>query len=221
MEPPQTSIPHSSQNGQGPSSHTQTLNFLRWLYGDDAPGWLTIWTLPDKTTAWFPIERLDEASRYATDRAPTHDVYFGVGLRQRKLDKGRGTADDVLAIPGLWIDIDIKHPAHHKLTLPETIEDVLDLLRKAIPLPATILVDSGYGVHAYWLFRELWRLDDDAERARAAHLLRRFQSTILAEGQRQGWRLDSTFNLAQLLRLPGCYNHKVPGEAREVHIHDL
>jgi hypothetical protein len=81
------------------------LTFLRWLYGDEAPGWLTIWTLPDKATAWFPADHLQEASIYAAERAATHDVYFGVGLRQRKLDKGRGTASDVIAIPGLWIDM--------------------------------------------------------------------------------------------------------------------
>jgi putative DNA primase/helicase len=127
----------------------------------------------------------------------------------------------VLAIPGLWIDIDIKHPAHRKVTLPDTIEDVLAVINTAVPLPATILVDSGYGLHAYWLFRELWRFDDDVERTRAAHLLRRFQSTILTAGKRQGWSLDSTFNLAQVLRIPGTYNHKVAGQTREVSLYDL
>ena len=194
------------------------LTFLRWLYGDDAPGWLTIWTLPDKSTAWYPVHHLAEAAAYAASRAMTHDVYFGVGLRQRKLDQGRGTVSDVLAIPGLWIDIDLKHPAHQKPNLPETSQDVQSLISEAVPLPPSLLVDSGYGVHGYWLFRELWRFEDDAERARAAHLLRRFQTTIIAAGKLHSWDLDSTFSLAQVLRIPGTYNHKIAGEDREVTI---
>jgi hypothetical protein len=77
---------------------------------------------------------------------------------------------------------------------------------------------SGYGIHGYWLFREPWRFEDDAERHRAAHLLRRFQSTIIAAGKLHGWDLDSTFNLAQVLRVPGTCNRKVAADVREVTI---
>jgi hypothetical protein len=38
------SIPDAAQEEKSPDA----LTFLRWLYGDDAPGWLSIWTLPDK-----------------------------------------------------------------------------------------------------------------------------------------------------------------------------
>jgi putative DNA primase/helicase len=203
------------------SSASQALTFLRHLYGKTAAiGWLTIWTLPNKATAWFPADQLERAATYATDQAHTHDVYFGVGLRQRKLDKGRGGEGDVLAIPGLWIDIDIKHPAHRKEALPETAEEALAVIRNTIPLPITMIIHSGYGIHAYWLFRELWRFEDEAERGRGAQLLQRFQATIIAAGQRHGWALDSTFNLAQVLRIPGTYNHKVAGETREVTRYD-
>jgi putative DNA primase/helicase len=194
------------------------LDFLRTFYPADSPGWLTIWTLPGKGTGWFPPHKLADAADYALNLAATHDVYFGVGLRQEQLSNGRGTVNDVSAIPGFWIDIDLAHPVHQKRHLPETIQDVHTLISEAVPLPPSMLVDSGYGVHGYWLFRELWQFEDDAERRRAAHLLRRFQATIIAAGKRHGWNLDSTFSLAQVLRIPGSYNHKVAGEDREVTI---
>jgi hypothetical protein len=40
----------SSSNGQPPAD---ALTFLRWLYGDDAPGWLTISTFDSQPTQWF------------------------------------------------------------------------------------------------------------------------------------------------------------------------
>ena len=191
--------------------------FLHALYGDYPPGWLTIYSLPSKHTQWFRATHPLPAAQYAVMQAETEDVYLGVGLRGKRLKEGRGEAKDVIAIPGLWLDVDLKHPlAHRKVNLPETIHDVQTLIHEAIPLPPTILVDSGFGVHGYWLFRELWQFDDDAERDRAAHLLRRFQSTIIVAGRMHEWDLDSTFSLAQVLRIPGTYNHKVAGEDREV-----
>jgi hypothetical protein len=208
MEPPRTSIPHAAQNGQEASS--QTLNFLRWLYGDDAPGWLTIWTLPDKATAWFPLKRLDEAGRYTTDRAPTHDVYFGVGLRGERLQKGRGEARDVIALPGLYVEIDIKHPVHKAQNLPSTIDEARQLITEAIPLPPTMFIDSGHGLHAHWLWRELWLLESEAEREAAATLLLQFQRTIQATAKLHGWHVDGTADLARVLRIPGTLNRKDP-----------
>jgi hypothetical protein len=40
------------------------LTFLRWLYGDDAPGWLTISTFDSQPTQWFPAQQLDQVATY-------------------------------------------------------------------------------------------------------------------------------------------------------------
>jgi putative DNA primase/helicase len=211
---PSTSLHHPA----GPDdSKSSASDFLRQLYGHDAPGWLTIWTLPDKVTAWFPAHKLDEAAAYALRLADTHDVYFGVGLRQKKLDDGRGTVKDVLAIPGLWMDFDIQHPVHKRQHLPPSLDDVLHLI-EVIPQRPSILVHSGYGVHAYWLFRELWWLEDPTEHHRAAHLLRRLQMTFKAAAKQRGWDLDSTFSLDHVLRLPGTLNHKCPDDPQRPYV---
>ena len=205
----------------GPPEQTipqDPLTFLRWLYSDDAPGWLTIWLWPTKHTQWFRATHLGQAAAYAVKQAQDCDVYFGVGLRKERLMKGRGESDDVLVLPGLYVDIDLKHQTHKAANLPETTEDARQLLADAIPLQPTVLVDSGHGLHGYWLFRELWILETAEERQAAAHLLQRFQRTIQETAKAHGWHVDGTGDLARVLRIPGTYNHKVAGETREVTI---
>ena len=58
-----------------------TREFLQMLYCSAESGWLTVWTLPDKRTAYFTIADVPAAVDYAESRFDTHDVYFGVGLR--------------------------------------------------------------------------------------------------------------------------------------------
>src|SRR5206468_3272590 len=131
------------------------------------------------------------------------DVYFGVGLRRERLASDRwGTAEDIIAIPGLWAEIDLKSPAHKTNNLPPTIGDGETIVREALPphLAPSLAVHSGHGLHVYWLFRELWSFADEEDRQRAARLLQRLQATIQAVAQRRGWHVDSTFDLARILR---------------------
>ena len=204
----------------GQAALPDTLSFFRWIFGDDAPGWLSIWTLPDKATGWYPTDRLSLAVKYALSRATTDDVYFGLGLRQARQADGRGDSDDVLGIPGFWIEIDFKHDVHRKVNLPPTIDEALSLVREALPLEPSLMIGSGYGIHAYWLFRELWVFADDADRQAAYHLLHRLQATIQAVAKLHGWDVDSTFDLARVLRVPGTYNRKIPDDPQLVTIID-
>ncbi|MBN2319729.1 MAG: hypothetical protein JXR49_11655, partial [Acidobacteria bacterium] len=185
-------------------------SFFSALYGPDRiPGVLNIWTLPDKKSYFFrerPYETL--ASKQCRELAENHDVYFGVGLLREALSPDRrGRAEDVVAIPGLWADIDIKGPNHSQENLPGSIEDALALAR-SLPLKPTLIVFSGGGIQAYWLFKKLWVFGSAEERDRAAKLSKRFQATLLAGASKRGWKIDNTADLARVLRVPGMYNRK-------------
>lgn len=70
----------------------------------------------------------------------------------------------------------------------------------AWPAPSA-LVDSGGGIHGYWLLREPWRLDSDDAR-QAAELVQRawVQQVIGAD--------PSVHDLVRILRIPGTLNFK-------------
>jgi hypothetical protein len=71
-----------------------------------------------------------------------------------------------------------------------------------------VVIHSGHGLQAYWLFRELWTLPRPADREQAKALCQRLQQAIQAVARAQHWHVDSTFDLARVFRLPGTYNRK-------------
>lgn len=196
--------------------------FLELLYGSADRGHLVLWTKQNKKSLWYPASALEEIGREAARLAQTWDIYFGVGLQDKEaaqdvqgkrsgskphLSRTRGYAETVVCIPGLWVDIDIRSKAHAELNLPPTKEDAVKLVNE-FPLAPTVLVDSGHGLHAYWLFREPLAIDSKEERDEAQDLVRRFQGTLQAIAARRGWKIDNTSDLARVLRLPGTVNRK-------------
>ena len=87
-------------------------------------------------------------------------------------------------------DIDLKDVA-------EGIEEIERLLKTRIPdFPPSVLVRSGNGVHAYWLFREAIK----GERERVEAALRQLADLIGGDTQ--------VCEIARLMRLPGSHNSK-------------
>ena len=182
------------------------LDFLRWLYPEEPPGWVTLFILPGEQTAWFQSRQLEPAATYADTQALEADVFCGVGLRGKRLKKGRGKTSDIIALPGLYADLDIQHPVHRATNLPPTraqARAMLDILP-----PPSLVVDSGHGIHSWWLFKEVWIFEDEHERQAAAVLLKRFQAMLQALAAQRGWHIDATHDLTRLLRLPGTWNRK-------------
>lgn len=200
--------------------------FLRALFGDDAPGSIALFTLPGTASYLFPASDLGAVSRKARDLAGSANVYFALAPRDRaRIPEGkRGDASTALGIGALWAEIDARGGAHaaEAWKLP-TLDEILEELRE-LPLAPSILVLSGGGIHAYWLLREFWTFGTDADRADADALARGWQGFLrrrwiergkerqaedgLPEEKRTGWTLDSTADLARILRLPGTLNRK-------------
>lgn len=123
---------------------------------------------------WTMNEIADAARGYD---AHGYDVYMGV-LRRRS---SHGTSDNTFDPRVLWADIDFKNG-------DRTLDQIL-----AFPIPPSIIVDSGYGYHLYWLLREAVKYPD----ARAA--MKGIAKTLGG---------DHTYDAARVLRLPGTHNHK-------------
>jgi len=200
----------TSVNPAATGPQDQAAAFLHAVYGDGAPGWLTIYTLPNRVTAWVQATDLDHAATLALNASKGgQNVYVGVGLQRERLHSGRGTAATVGALVALWADVDIAGPGHADGNYPPDEAAALAVVAE-FPLPPTVIVHSGHGLQPWWLFREAWTLDTDTERAQAAELARRWLATLQRVAARHGWRLDATADLARVLRLPGTTNWKLP-----------
>jgi putative DNA primase/helicase len=185
-------------------------DYLDDLYGSAEGGFLPIFRAPGDQTDWVAIDDLGAAAAMIRRRCEEgFNAYHGMGLHRKPLGpRRRGTADGVIAIPGLYMDLDLHNPAAHTETaLPGTVDDVVRLLAES-PLPPSLLIHSGHGLYAHWLFREVLTLNDARERSRAETALRRLQAEIRRLGRGHGWKFDSTSDLARVLRPPGVQNRK-------------
>lgn len=174
--------------------------------------WLVISWLAapqDFRSRWFRIADRRAAEQTILTLARQFNTYVGLGLRRPQCVPSvytRGTSEDVLAIGGLWIECDHAAGIHAATNLP-TPPALLAFI-KQLPFQPSLLVDSGGGIHCYVLFKELWILDTPAEQEKAALLLRRFQRTLQVAATAQGWTIDSTADLARVLRPTGTVNYK-------------
>jgi Protein of unknown function (DUF3987) len=189
--------------------------FFRTLYGDDAPGYLPIFTHSPNRTRWVAANSPAEAAKIAVENGRERDTYFGIGLHKAALrERRRGAAAEVNALPGLWADLDVKGEAHEANNLPPTGKDAM-CITEAIPLKPTLIVLSGHGLQVWWLFKELWVFEGEDERKEAQELSRRFQATLKQRAKGYGWQMDGTHDISRVFRQPGTLNRKLnPVEVR-------
>jgi hypothetical protein len=135
---------------------------------------------------------------------PGRAMYFCVGI----LKSGKGRTDkrrkdNIAESVGLHADIDLKN-----IDLVNTVDD---LIRKLMMLrfPPSIIVASGHGVHAYWLFKDSFSISSNKEMARIERAFKLLAD--LVGGDRE------PTHVAAFLRLPGSHNTK-NGEWNEVRV---
>jgi len=190
--------------------------FLEAVFGEEATPErrMAVFTTPDRRTRFFAD--YGELRRYALGQSASQNVYFGVGLVGGE-PKGRGKRGDIAGVGAFWCDIDVSGAAHPKKNLPRSVEEAASVLAD-MPLPPSVVVSSGHGLHAYWLLQEPWIFGGDAERERAAALAKRWHGKVCALGARRGWGLENLGDLTRVLRLPGTLNHNGAGGPVEVRV---
>jgi len=188
-----------------------SLEFLERLYGTkpDEP-YILLWK--QKQSAWF--QDIKKAAKFI--KANKEDIYFGVGLSPENYGlKKRCLASKIAGIPGLYVDIDIAGEGKKK-RYPPTLKAAINLLSDQFLKPS-LIVSSGHGIHAYWLFKEVWMFDSGHERDFAANLNRRMGHYIKEKAEQSGYTIDSVFDLSRILRPVGSLNCK-NGEQKKVQI---
>jgi hypothetical protein len=184
--------------------------FLKHVFGDQRQGFLVITSFPGPRSEFFDLSTasaLEHAARRGCALAASRDVYFGVGLQKDRVHSGRGTAATVSGIPGGYADVDYLHPVHAAKDLPPTAADALALIGQ-LDQRQSVLVQTGHGWQAYWLFNEFWSFGDVESRLEARQFSDHLQAVLRGAAAEHAWSMDNTSDLTPILRLPGTINHK-------------
>jgi hypothetical protein len=185
---------------------SDALRFLTSLFPTLEGRALLLWGAPSKRSAWV-TDLTDQTAAQIATWAEKENVYVGCALRRQPLGPTlRGERADCVAIPGLWLDIDYGTD-HKKPNLPPTEADALALVQE-MGLAPSIVVHSGRGLQAWWLFREPWVFETDAERDTAERMTKAWCNTLRAKAKAHGWDADQVGDLPRVMRVPGTWNRK-------------
>ena len=163
-----------------------------------APRVEQLWFGLDDVRRASSLERIEEIAREYDNRG--RDVYVGVLPR---LVHGDGTARNCSSFSSiLWADVDAKdHLPINEICGEEWrhIKGKANALRALLdfPVPASVVIDTGHGYHAYWKLLGAEAFGD----CRKA-----------MEGIARRVRGDSVYDQARIMRLPGLHNHKDGGK---------
>src|SRR5262245_27673440 len=131
-------------------------------------------------------------------------VYFAVATRITGSPVGNRA--NLAELSALWSDIDcLKHGLDKAVVISLLI---------GMPIPPNLIIDSGGGLHAYWLLREAINVRIDADDAETTE-----EAIVAALRQLAGVTCGdlAVCDLARVMRLPGTDNWKT-GEGRLCHV---
>lgn len=128
--------------------------------------------------------------------------------------KLRGTADKSVAMTFVWADIDCGEKKNGKKYFP-SIEEAVKWVKQY--LPWSVIVMSGTGIHVYCVLDTPIFIANIDDLNRARLLCHRFQQYIR---ETSGYEIDSTHDLARVLRVPGSINTSCQREVRVMELRD-
>jgi len=141
------------------------------------------------------------------------DLYSSLGLRHKEMLEAaiglrkplpRGGEQDIHGLLGLAMEFDIQKEGRTKENLFASEDEILSML-SGLPMPPTMTVRSGGGVHVYWLFAGAWIFGSALERDRAKRVSEGWHRHVTEHSQHT---VDSTYSLDRVYRVAGTVNHK-------------
>lgn len=180
-------------------------NFYKHLFSKCSKATFSLTTLPNKKIHHF--DNLDEMIE-SIPKCKTN-AYINICPRRENMPNNvRGGSDDMKYLPCIFADIDVKSEAHKSDNLPETKDEAIMFL-KSISITPTYIVDSGYGVYAFWVFDETYLIGNEDNRLKANSVLSGYGKYLISKFKENDWQLDNVFDLPRMLRAPDSKNYKL------------
>ncbi len=186
--------------------HPSRADFLRLWFGEDFHGYVVLWWGDTKKSEWLTSASLEDRVEALVGKslAAKRDLYFGACTQATAAARcGRGTAATASAMPGVWIDLDFTKEESAKRYPPREV--AVEVLQK-LPLPPSVIVETGGGFHVYWCFHEPLVFASGEERTRGANLVRGWQAVVAQRLRAKGYECDKTHDVARVLRVPGSWH---------------
>ena len=192
---------------------TQTINFFNLLFARipiSHFSYLMIFSNGYGTT--YPFIISDETQRELMAKKAIElskegfDVWHAVNpVCIEPTSNKRGDETTVSHQTAIVVDIDIYSDAHKSDNLAQSFEEAKSFL----PFTPSIIINSGYGLHAYYIWAEPLAITDQNRE----EIKRR--NNLLIEVVRQkanGKKIDGVGDLPRILRTPGTFNYKLGKE---------
>lgn len=183
--------------------------FFSEFYSGCDEGYITLTLLPERKTLWVKVSELDKLYEAIKKYGTKTNTFFGVGLRKKILPHNlRGRDEDISVITALYSDIDVKSAAHAQSSLPNSVSEAIEFLN-SLPIQASIIVNSGNGLHAYWLLEVPFKIQSPKDKDYISSIFKGWSKFVNAKAKKKGWKFDNVSDLARILRVPGSVNYKL------------
>ena len=186
----------------------ETENFLNQLYGKIPAGnFVYLGTTQQGRLIFgdsFNVEDTANMAKRAIERADSGvDVWHCVNpVAIEPHDGKRGKADVVSYQTAIVTDIDFISPAHKE----ENLAADFDEAKSFLPFTPSIIINSGYGLQAYFIFDEpILITDQNRELLTQRNNLLLDAIRIRANGK----KIDGVGDLPRILRTPNTFNYKL------------
>ena len=147
---------------------------------------------PDGLCQRIPCASIDDTLK-RVNAAATRGVNLYVGIATRRTmsrAEGAGGKENLAASRALWVDCDFKAEGDR-----ERFEELL----RTFPMPASMIVFSGGGMHTYWLLEEPFDLTTEADVLRFEYALKGLCDYFDAD--------RAATDASRILRVPGTINY--------------
>jgi hypothetical protein len=139
---------------------------------------------------------------------PHSSVGMNVALRKSPASACMSN-DDAEVITAFFIDLDMKPGGL------SSKKAGIAFLTAELPIRPSLIVDSGGGLHAYFVLSKPVEIGADMDRDAAAKLVKGFEAWVHQKARElHGWKFDTVSDLARIAALPFSMNRKPEVMAR-------